>query len=96
MNSLILRNGSHTFRAWRNPYLDPLSFKIKLTRAGRSEVFRTRRERYTSAYVLRMADTWERAYDARRAYLADRNAAQDELYREWDDYRRAQSDGLAI
>jgi len=96
MNSIILRNGNHTFRAWCNPQDDPHLFKIALTRSGRPSVFRINRPRYTSAYIMRLVVRWDRLRTARRAYLADRNAAQDALYADWDAYRRVQSDGMPI
>ena len=94
MDSHFIRNGNHVFGAWRDSPAYP--FKIALKRAHRNPIFHGARARYTEDYVWLLARRWDRLHTARRAYLADRNAALDELYAEYDDYRAHQSDGLPL
>ena len=85
MNSITIRNGVEKFSAWRNPHAT--TFKIILTHNGWPDTFRAARPSYTQEYVLRLAVRWDRLHTARRAYLADCNAAQDALYADWADTR---------
>jgi len=94
MNSITIRNGKEKLSAWRNPH--STIFKIILTHNGWPDTFRAQRPRYTQDYVWKLGRRWDRLHTARRAYLAARASALDELYAEYDDYRAHQSDGLPL